>query len=65
MFHEFGVSVMINMKLCPIYNFHSYFLHVITGHRMGEVLDKFFIILVTKTLMHYGHISFNNFVLIS
>ena len=56
---------MINMKLCPIYNFHLYFLRDITGHRMGEVLGKFFIILVTKTLMHCGQISFKNFVLIS
>ena len=32
---------MINMKLCPIYNFHSYFLHVITARTMGENLGKF------------------------
>ena len=34
---------MINMKLCPVYNFHSYFLHVITAQSMGETLVKFHI----------------------
>ena len=32
---------MINMKLCPIYNFHSYFLHVITARTMGVTKGKF------------------------
>ena len=32
---------MINMKLCPVYNFHSYFLHVIAARNMGETQGKF------------------------
>ena len=32
---------MLNMKPCPIYNFHSYFLHVITAHNMGKTQGKF------------------------
>ena len=36
---------MINRKPCSIYNFYSYFLHVIKSHTMGMVLGKFHIII--------------------